>query len=176
MRYPKIIPLVCILSALFLGIGFVWPRYQSYVRATKNLENKKTFLNNQNEYFRKINEMFKRMEGNVEAVAKINAALPAGVDYSKLVNYFEKTATENGLILNKINIGEPTESQNQSAKKIKETSIDLSLVGPYAAFNNFLIKIEKSSRLFEAEKISFIAPQKETNIFGFELKLKVYSY
>ncbi len=176
MRYPRIIPLICILSAMFLGIGFVWPRYQSYVRAAKNLENKKTFLDNQNEYFRKINEMFKRMEGNAEAVAKINAALPTGVDHSMLVYYLEKTAIKNGLILNKINIGESSESQNQSAKKIRETSIDLSLIGPYAAFNNFLIKIEKSSRLFEAEKISFNAPQKETNIFSFELKLKVYSY
>lgn len=177
MKYPKIIILICLFSALFIGLVFVWPKYQDYIKAKHNLANKKEFLENNNQYFQKINEIFLQLEKDKELVAKVVSAIPTGPDYDKIIGYFEKTTAENGLIISKISISEPKEFKEiKEIKKIKEIKIIINIVGTYASFKNFLSKLEKSSRLFEVEEIYFIAPQKGSNLFNFELKLRVYSY
>lgn len=177
MKHPKIIILICLFSALFVGLVFVWPKYQEYIKTRHNLANKEEFLKNNSQYFKKIREMFSRLEQDKELAAKVVAAIPSLPDYDKLIGYFEKTTAENGLIISKINISEPKEFKEiEEIKKIKEIKIFLNLVGTYASFNNFLSKIEKSARLFEVEEISFTAPQKGLNLFSFEVKLRVYSY
>ncbi len=177
MKHPKIVILICLFSALFVGLVFVWPKYQGYIKAQHNLAHKEEFLKNHSQYFQKIRETFLTLGKDKELAAKVVAAIPSDPDYDKLIAYFEKTTAENGLIISRISISEPKEFKEiEEIKKIKEIKIFVNLVGTYASFNNFLSKVEKSARLFEVEEISFTAPQKGLNLFSFEVKLRVYSY
>lgn len=174
MKYPKLITLVCFLLAFLLAIVLVWPQYQDYLRVVQKLENKKNFLENQTKYFQEIYQAANRLEEQAQNVRKINAILPDDVGYSSLVSYLDKVSGENGLIAQKISVRR--QGSLKDKENIKENHFFISLVGTYSAFRNFLAELEKSSRLFEIEEISFSTPKLEGDFFNFDISFKIYSY
>jgi Tfp pilus assembly protein PilO len=86
----------------------------------------------------------------------------------------QKAAPENGLLLN--SIGSVSTKPSTSKPEIKETVIGpLKLSGSYPSLKNFLVALEKNSRIIEVENISFSVP-KEGDLFDFGITIKVYSY
>ena len=95
-----------------------------------------------------------------------------------LFDYFQKVASQTGLILEKVESGR-TFSVGDSS--LKEINLSFIVTGLYPDFKNFLSTIERSSKLIEVKDVSFSSPknpetEEESRLFSFELKLKVHSY
>ena len=125
-------------------------------------------------YFSKLAKIENQLQQSAEIIGKIDSAIPNGIDFSALVTFFEKTGKETGVIIKTVNIGNQTIKTGQ--ERLKENSFFISLVGTYAAFKNFLYKLENSSRLFEVDEITFSNSKTGTDFFNYNLKLRAYSY
>ncbi len=173
MRYPRFIIFIALLGAIIIGSVFTLSEYKDYLKYAKKLANQKAFLENQTQYYKEIEENFKKLETKRETVDKISSMLPKKLDTSSLVNYFNITSSQCGLVLNDISISSGKSLDKR--ERIKEHHITLKFSGTYSGLKNFLASIEKSARLFEVDKIVFSAP-KEKEVYDFEIQLTVYSY
>jgi Tfp pilus assembly protein PilO len=175
-------------SLLLLVLLFlILPKYQELSRLNAKIEAKETELRYTKEHFLRLKNLSKKLEEYQTQLQKIDAALPSDSSLTLLsvINFIEKTASPNGVILKDINstsIISPKATQFpqkgakpvQSPSDVKELRIDFEVTGSYPALKNFLRTLEKSAKLIEVEKLSFSF--EETEIFLFSLGIKTYSY
>jgi len=169
------------LSVIF-GVLFLWPRYQELNNLWAQIKNKELEIQYQNEYYQELNSLSQKLEERQEGLAKIDSALPSKPRLPSLLKFFQKTASENGLILT--SAGEFSIKSLPEAN-LKEIQNSLNLSGSYPALKNFLRALEKSARLIEVDSISFSASRlpatpgvpeaRISEIFNFQLKIKTYS-
>jgi len=173
MKYPRFIILVALLGAIIIGLVFTFPKYKDYLQVAQKLANQKTFLENQAQYYKEIEETFKKLEAKRETVDKITSMLPKKLDSASLINYFNAASQKHGLLLQDILI--TSGDSFPKIERIQRHQITLKLSGTYSSLKNFLVSLEKSARLFEVDQITFSAPE-EKEIYDFEIQLTVYSY
>lgn len=174
MNRPIII-VICLLLSLVSGIFLPWPEYRKLQGQKSEVTQKKTELQTLKDYFAELNALSEELkESEYEiALSKIDSALPSEFFLPSLLNYLQKTASENGLILN--SFGKVASGLSGLAIEVKEFHLDLGLSGSYSALKDFLSVLEKNARLIGVENISFSFPGKEKP-FNFLIKIKVYSY
>jgi len=173
MKYPRFIILAAILGAIIIGSVFTFPKYREYLKVAQKLANQKMFLENQAQYYKEIEETFRKLETKREIVDKITSMLPKKLDSASLINYFNTASQKHGLLLKDILI--TSGSSFAEIERIQRHQITLKFLGNYSSFKNFLVSLEKNARLFEVDQITFSAPQ-EKDIYDFEVQLTVYSY
>jgi len=103
-------------------------------------------------------------------LAIIDSALPPEPSLPNLFDYFQKAASQNGLVLT-----EMTPAGTVSANGLRETRVILVMSGSYSSFKSFLSTLENSARVIEPESISFASPMEEVP-FTFNLRIKTHSY
>ena len=163
-----------ILTLLVLGVIFLWwPKYQDYSNLKFDIAGKKAELQNKNEYFSQLSDLSLKLKEYGTELSKIDSALPLSPEVKDLLNFLGKTSSQNGLILEKVNLEKISPLEKNS--KILKTSLTFSVTGYYPAFKNFLSGLEKSGRLIEVESVSFSSSKKE-EAFPFDVKIKTYSY
>jgi len=173
MNRPIIIA-VCLFLTLVLGTFLIWPEYQEFGVQKSKIWQKEGELQNLKEHLLELEALSRELERYQVELSKIDSALPAEFFLPSLLNYIQKTASENGLILK--SFGPVSSTPFKAREKIKEFHLSLELSGSYSAFKNFLSDLEKSARLIEVENISFSSPQEEEKPFSFSIGIKVYSY
>ena len=159
--------------AILLGILLVWPNYQKLDNLWLQVERKEADLRNTEEYYKRLSLLSERLKEFEPELAKIESALPSGPSLPSLYNFLQRTVSENGLILQRI--GDSSTKAFSVKPELKETSDSFNLSGSYSSFKNFLIALEKSSRMIKVENISF-SSSKEGEIFNFDIALKTHSY
>lgn len=182
---PKILISVILISiSLFLGIVFLWPRYQELNNLETQITNIDLDIQHQDEYYKKLAINSEKLNEHQAELAKIDSALPHNPPELPLLKFLQDKASQNGLIPTKISnfLVKPLPEKSD----IKEIQGALTLAGSYPALKNFLAAVEKSSRLIETENISFLtvgvlgipgARKTEiSDIFNFELTIKTQSY
>lgn len=174
MKYPVIFILICLISAFVIGATLVWPKYQDYIDAAQKLENKKNFIANKAEYYNQLEELYAQLLGKEEVLKKVDAVIPNKVEFSSIINYLQTIGEENGLTVKNIDVRNVLNFGK--IERVKENHFFVKAVGTYSSFRNFLSKLEKSSRLFGVEQITFTAPKESNGLFDFDMELKVYSY
>jgi Tfp pilus assembly protein PilO len=174
MRYSRLIILICLVVSIIAWAVFIVPKYFQWQEGQKKLASQQSYLDNQTQYFSKISEIENKLQQSADVIGKIDSAIPNGIDFSTLVTFFEKTGKETGVIIKSINMGNQTIKAGQ--ERLKENSFFISIVGTYAAFKNFLYKLENSARLFEVDEITFSNAKTGTDFFNYSLKLRAYSY
>lgn len=163
-----------IFICLIIGVIFFWwPKCKDFNNLRLNVEEKKTELANKEKYFSELNEVSSKLKEYSTELSNIEAALPSTSTIPELVNFISKKSSQNGLILENVNVEgvSPTEINS----KIKKISLSLSLSGFYPAFKSFLYSLQKNARLIEVNSIVFSEPL-QGEIFTFNLKIKTYSY
>ena len=90
-----------------------------------------------------------------------------------LINFLAEKSSQNGLILEKVNLDKISSLEKNS--KIQKISLSLSLSGFYPALRNFISILQKSAKLIEIDSIIF-SESKTGGVFSFNLKIKTYSY
>lgn len=168
----KLVSILINFGILFL-LGYFWilPQYQTLQGVNFELESRRIELQNKEEYFSKIEAAQTALGQYIEGLSKIDSAIPSEPFLSSVLNITERAGTENGLVLGEIGKFETTDFE----RLLKETTLEVEMVGNYPALKNFLSALEKSSRLIIVENVTFSTP-KEKEPFAFTLKVKTYSY
>jgi len=165
------------LLALLLVLGilfFWWPKYQDLADQLSRVKEKRAELESKEEYFSELEKISTKAAQYQSEISKIESVLPSTQRASDLLSFIGKTASQSGLILQSLNLGNVSLSEADS--DIKETPLSMTIIGSYPAFKNFIIAIEKSARLVEVEQASFSIPQAGGEIFSFDLKIRTHSY
>ncbi len=174
MNKKIIIITVSIVAALALAIFLVLPEYGSLKSKISEREIKQANLKNRNDYYKKVAEISNELKKYPEELAKIDFALPQEISLPAMYGFFQKKASESGLVL-KDEKFDSSSAPNESLAK-KEYRFSLTLSGSYPAFKNFLAILEKSAKIVEVEQISFSSPGKGESTFSFSVSVKFYSY
>jgi Tfp pilus assembly protein PilO len=153
--------LIIVLIALTFGMVLVLPKYDETVALKDKVELKRVDLENRENYFKELEKIAKEFKDNRENLDKIKTALPIGPMAPTLANFIQSASSQSGLILKNFGYGSTkvTTTDETAAMAVQEYEISLTLSGSYAAFKDFLDKIEKSSRLIEISDIAFIVSE-----------------
>ncbi len=166
--------LICLFALLVLGGYFLcWPRYKELQEKKSEIETKDEEIRLKEEYLSNLETFSKKLLTYSEQISKIDSAFPANPSPAVIFNFLQKTSSENGLILTKIDM---SEMQEISKKRIQEVYFSISVSGSYSAFKNFLSAIYASSRLIEIKSINFSSPEEGKDLFDFYLELKTQFY
>ena len=172
---PRVlVSLILFALTILIAIFFLWPNYLKFQNLQAQIENKEQDLKNREEYYKELASLSEQLKEYQEELSKIDFTLSTDPSLISLLRFFQKAASENGLILKSIgNFSTKSLTENPG---IKETTLSsLKLAGSYSSLKSFLITLEKNSRIIEVDSISFSAP-KEGEIFDFELSIKTYSH
>jgi len=190
MRAYNLFAIFFILTSFLILNFLVLPQYQNWQSVSSRVGELEKTVQSQKEYFQQIQEIAEDLKRNSSNLKKIEMGLPQNPSLPQLFHFIRKVGSETGVSFQKIG---KIETRETPQTKIKETLIDIVVVGDYSAFKNFLSKIENSARLIEVEKISFaFSPKEETKeeekkrekektekenpLFNFDLRIKVYHY
>jgi len=191
MRAYNLFAIFFILTSFLILNFLVLPQYQNWQSVSSRVGELEKNIQTQKEYFQQIQEIAEDLKRNSSNLKKIEMGLPKNSSLPQLFHFIRKVNSEMGLSFQKIG---KIETRENPQTKIKETLIDIVVVGDYSAFKNFLSKIENSARLIEVEKISFSFSQKEeikkeeekkrekektekeSPVFNFDLRIKVHHY
>lgn len=177
MRYSLLPTVTFLIASLLIGVFYTFPAYNSLSSKKEEVNLKSKELSNLKEYISHLHELEEKLEENSESLKKIDWALPEKISIPQIFEFIKKIATENGLTV--IQLGEFTETLSKKEKKfsnLKEVSFPLSLAGTYFSLKNFISALEKNSKIFEIEEISFSYPKTEKEPFIFKLLIKTYSF
>lgn len=171
----KITVSVIILFLCFVaGLIFVWwPKYKEFNNLTLEIKTKKVELESKEKYFSELNNVSSKLKEHSLELAKIDSALANAPIVPDLVNFLAEKSSQNGLILEKVDLDKISSLEKNS--KIQKISLSLSLSGFYPALRNFLSSLQKTAKLIEVDSIAFSQP-KQGGVFSFNLKIKTYSY
>lgn len=170
-NYPLYIILAFSLSLLLI-FTLVLPKYRVLNSFKQEILEREAELRSQEEYFQQLQGISGEVESYKDSFLKIKFALPKDYSTTELFNFFQKVASQTGLILGQMS---PSESVLTKEEKIRTNRISLSLIGSYFDFKNFLSIIEKSARLIEVDNISFSHPTKR-ELVDFKISTRVHSY
>ena len=171
-NYPPFIIILSILS-LLMFFFLISPKYEDWNSFKLEISKKEIELGFQGAYLAKLREVSAELKQNQEAFLKIESALPREASLPELLNFFQKAASQSGLVLRALS---PSTNSPVGGSGTKETKVNLILDGKYSDFKNFLAIIEKSARLVEVENIYFNSPREGAETFTFNIATKVYSY
>lgn len=172
MRNYSLYILIAASLSLLLIFTLVFPRYRDLDYLKKEILGKEAELHSQEEHLQHLLEVSEEIQEREESISKIDSAIPKVAFLPELLNFFQKTASQSGLILEEV-LSKAVSSGEE--EDIKTTRVDITLKGYYFDFKNFLLIVEKSARLIEIESIHFSSDKSE-ELFTFELSTKVHSY
>ncbi|MFH1401514.1 MAG: type 4a pilus biogenesis protein PilO [Parcubacteria group bacterium] len=170
----KIIIAASFIAAISLGYFMVLPKYESLKLKISEKGTKEANLKNKSDYYKKISEISNELKKYPEELAKIDFALPREISLPAMYGFFQKKASESGLVLKDEKFNSSLIQKEDLTKE--EYNFTLELSGSYPAFKNFLAILEKSAKIVEVEKISFSSPEKGESTFSFDMSVKFYSY
>lgn len=161
--------------SLILGLTLLWPKYQNLQILQADIKEKKLDFQSKKDYFSKIKETSVQLGQYQEPLAKISSALPLDPALPPLISFFQSSAVQTGLLLEKISWVGTAASKEKG--NLKETQVSFQLTGSYDNLKNFLLVLEGSARMIEVQNISVEAPKKELKESPtFVINIKTYSY
>jgi len=202
MKKITFIPIIfftCFLIVLYL----VLPNYSAFLKLQEQIAKRQIEVKEKQEYISNIKKIKADIEKYQEFLDKIENSLPQDVSLPSLLNFFQEKAASSGLVMDNMapdteSVSNPGTTDGQEIvqdEKIKETSFRLTVTGSFESFRNFILSLEKSSRLVEVQSISFDTSGsnqsneqggvvevlsneslEEGSSFEFNVLVKVYSY
>lgn len=175
MSIKPVVTAICFSLALFLLLFMVWPKYQTLQDVNQKVKQAQAQLQKNKEYVSKLETLSGRLDQRQQAMDKVETALPSKAGLPNLLHFLHDVSSNQGLLLK--DVGEISEASSQG--KIKRINVNLSLIGSYPSFKNFVRAVEKSSRIVEVKNISFRVPEPkegESRPSRFEVKLSTHYY
>jgi len=162
--------IIFILLAVFIGFFLINPKYQEMLAIRSEIGGVEISIEQGEAYYLNLRKTSEKLEQYQDQLSLIDSAFPEKVYLPHLYNFLKETCAENGLVFQGISssFGSSKES------RIQEISINLSVIGTYSFFKDFLSSLESSVRFFSVETISFSGGTEEP--FNFNLNIKTQSY
>lgn len=178
MKKTYFIPILVFISFAVI-VYLVFPSYRQMRGLRADIAQTERNLQLTEDYFSEVKRISAELRDYQEVFEIVDVALPQDPGLASLMSFFQTEASTNGLVVLNMGLGNFTfDKQEEAAKKseIEEVSIGLSLAGSLSAFENFLRRIEKSSRLFELQGFTFQGEEAEGKSLQFDLTVRTYSY
>lgn len=186
----SIIILIFILAFIAILLLLDLPLYNKITSLREEIKKYEEFLKEKEEILVKVNQLKQVYDSRKSEMNRVFYVLPIEKDLPNLIVQFEALASENGLILEKINfIKQQTTTRRVAAedaelgaaetlepqKDYKTLEVSLSLSGNYQSFQSFLEALELNIRLMDIKSISFKTQKTEAGAgFTFDINLQVY--
>jgi Tfp pilus assembly protein PilO len=162
-------------AVITIVVLILWPKFQELQNVQKEIENKKTEIQVKEKYLSDVNESKAQLVTYEKELVKIDSVLPGDPSIPSLFNYLQKTASESGLILEKVTSFKTVKSEKLS--DFRETVVGIEIIGSYRSFKEFISVLERSARLIQVENISFsMKEEEESSLLVFNLRFKTYSH
>lgn len=180
-----------ILILVFVAVLFLLdlPIYNKVTFLRGETKGREDLLKEKEELLAKVNQLKGIYENRQDEIKRVYYVLPQEKDIPSLIVQFEALASENGLILEKIDFfkkavktaGE-TEKETgviEPRKDYETLEIVLGLNGSYQSFKSFLEALESNIRLMVIKSIDFTSETKKEKTavgagFTFNVSLEVY--
>lgn len=185
MQIDRPIAIALILFIILLMVFFlVVPEYKTFRQLQTELGEKKAEYNAEFDYYAAISKTYFELQSRKGDIQKIDDALPGNPNFGQLVYYFQKTASENGLLVRDLFLSKSAQNNTGEKASVKDLVFSMDLMGNYPSLENFMVALENSSRLFEITSISFGSGAVQTaqsqfqtqQISSFSLQVKTHSY
>jgi Tfp pilus assembly protein PilO len=173
MNIDRPIAIALMLFIILLLIFFlVVPEYKTFEKLRAELGEKKAEFNAEFDYYAAIAKTYADLQGRKDDIKKIDDALPQDPALGKLIYFLQQTAKADGLIMKDLFLSKSSASSaNADVSSVKDVVFSMDLLGDYMSLENFIISLEKSSRMFEITNISF-----GSTSGSFNLQIKTHSY
>jgi len=152
------------------GIFFLSPKNKTLNSLKEEIRQKQFELQSQEEYLVNLTATAENLKNYQIQLSKIDSALPDTPELPALFDFLQKSASQSGLVLK----GLEATSGTQAEEGLRETRLNLLLIGSYTSFKNFLSVLEYSSRLIETESLTFSSS--EAGLINAKIRIKVNSY
>jgi len=152
------------------GIFFLSPKNKTLNFLKEEIGQKQFELQSQEEYLANLTRTAENLKNYQIQLSKIDSALPDTPELPALFDFLQKSASQSGLVLK----GLEATSGTQAEEGLRETRLNLLLIGSYTSFKNFLSVLEYSSRLIETESLTFSSS--EAGLINAKIRIKVNSY
>ena len=164
----SLIILFLLLFAIFGGVFFVVPKNKNLILLKEKIQQKIIELETKEEYFSSLYQLYQKTKDYQDSLFKVELAVPDDPELPALFDFFQKSVSQAGLVLNKIELISadfPRQSKQVSIEEIlvissktpvREIYLNLNVNGSYSAFKNFLSILERSARLIEIESINVV--------------------
>lgn len=176
--------------ALVMLFLFVIPKYGESVSLEGILNERRAEYSGKSQYYTDIYETLRSIKEKKEVVEKIDSALPANVSFAQLVYFLQKKAVESGLVSRSVGFSQVASAAQTKASggagasnELKIVSLTVNLLGNYQGIKNFVMALEKSSRIFEVASISFgpadllqASNPDSLQVYNIRMELKTYTY
>jgi len=167
---------VIILLVFFL----VMPEYKTFTSLQTQLGEKTAEYNAEFDYYSAISKTYFELQSRQDDVNKIDNALPQDSNIGEAIYFLQKTAKADGLVLKNLSLSKSSAKASavgtayNLSDSVKDITFSINLSGNYASLENFIISLEKSSRLFEVTSIVFDSASGPP--YNFNLQVKTHSY
>ena len=179
MQIDRPITIALILFIILLLVFFlVVPEYNTFGKLQIDLGEKKAEYQAKYDYYSSIDKIFYELQNRKDEIVKIDNALPENSDLGEIIYFLQETAKSNGLIVKDLFLSKSSLSTSQNNTKInsvKDITFSMSVLGDYISLQDFILSLEKSSRIFEVTNISFSSAS-GSSLQSFSLQIKTYSY
>jgi len=180
----RILPILALLAAAGIFFGYVHPTWTGEIAAAKTaianddqaLAAAKTYSDQQNTLASERNKI------DPADLSRITTFLPDSVDNVGLILDLNALAARSGLSLSNIDVASNTQSaagsgagsasDNIGTGPVSSVDLSLSAIGTYAAFQTFLVGVEKSARLLDVRDIS--VKGSDTGVYSYQMTIRLY--
>jgi len=187
-KYTKII-FVLVAVGLVVGGYFLWlPKYKEFKSNGLKLDSKDEEVKKKKDYLFELQGYLSSLTEYEENLSKINDALPFDSSTAPLFSLVQNLSSKNGLAITdaKLENGGQVVVAGQVISPGEITlnglTFDITLVGKYSSFKDFILDLYKNSRIVDLNMVSFSIPTEQQikergpDVFEFELELKANFY
>jgi len=201
MIFSRIIPLLLIIGAIGLFMGYTQPTYGNSIAAlTEEIKSFDSALNAAEQFKLKEAQLTQQRAAlSQEQLDRLEAFLPDSVDNVQLIVDLNSLAARSGVQLSQFDIaesGSDTKSQStatqaagagmaaaplaptsaplalQSSEPTESLELSVSATGSYAAFRTFLAGVEQSLRPLDVIELS--VQDSETGVYTYDVTFRLY--
>lgn len=150
--------IILLFIVFLLTVYLVLPKYTQFKDLKDEVAKEELVLQQKQVHLLSLQKITEDLETHKDLLEKVNSALPRELSLPGLLNYFQLTAAENGLLLKNINQALALRTRGKEEEgpppNLQEGYFNLVLKGKVSSFENFLKVLESSSRLLEVEVFS----------------------
>jgi Tfp pilus assembly protein PilO len=162
-----------IFLVLFLAVWFgILPMWSGISSVRAEIKSNEETVNLERKAIEKLNLIRQILDSKKTSVERLKQAIPTTELKPELLSIMENIASQNGLVLNSINIdtaaqevvvpGESTEGTGSEVVSFKKIMVNVRTSGNYWAFKSWLNAIESSLRITDISRILFSVSAKES--------------
>ena len=176
MQIDRPIAIALILFIILLLVFFlVVPEYNVFQKLQTELGGKMAEYVGQHDYYSAIDRAYYELQARKDDITKIDDALPQDPTLGNTMYFLQETAKGNGLSVKDLFLSKSSAgAAGTSTNRIKDITFSMDLLGDYPALGVFLESLERSSRIFEVNSISFSSSTNPP--YTFSLQIKTHSY